>query len=96
MLAQVRKAKCPVIITKLDRLARDAHFLLGLEKADIEFVATDMPSANRLTVGIMSMVVEEERRMIYVRIKAVLTAAKAQGMIFSRTPAGRASLALDQ
>lgn len=83
MLAEAVKA-CRVygaklVIAKLDRLSRDAHFLLGLEKAGVDFVAADMPNANRLTVGIMAMVAEEERRMISRRTKDALAAAKRRG-----------------
>lgn len=66
-----------LVIAKLDRLSRDAHLLLGLKKAGVDFVAADMPSTNRLTVGIMAMVADEERRMISKRTKDALAAAKA-------------------
>ena len=69
-----------LLIAKLDRLSRDAVFLLSLEKAGIEFMAADMPTANRLTVGIMAMAAEEERRMISARTRAALQAAKAHGV----------------
>lgn len=69
-----------LLIAKLDRLARDAHFLLGLEKAGIDFVAADMPFANRVTIGVMALVAEEEARAISSRTKAALAARKARGL----------------
>lgn len=79
-IAACRVHGAKLVIAKLDRLSRDAHFLLGLDKAGVEFVAADMPSANRLTVGIMAMVAEEERRMISKRTKEALAAAKRRGV----------------
>jgi DNA invertase Pin-like site-specific DNA recombinase len=69
-----------LVIAKLDRLSRDAHFLLGLQKSEVKFVATDMPHANRMTVGVMALVAEQEREAISSRTKAALQAAKARGV----------------
>ena len=69
-----------LVIAKLDRLSRDAHFLLGLQKAGVKFVAADMPEANEMVVGIMALVAQAERRMISERTKAALQAAKARGI----------------
>ncbi|SHH13564.1 recombinase family protein [Bradyrhizobium erythrophlei] len=80
-LATCRLHGAKLVIAKLDRLSRNAHFLLGLEKAGVDFVCADMPNANRLTVGIMAMVAEEEGRMISARTKAALAAARKRGTV---------------
>src|SRR5438445_518696 len=38
-LAECRVRKATLVIAKLDRLARDAHFLLGLQRSGIAFTA---------------------------------------------------------
>ena len=70
-----------LVIAKLDWLSRDAAFLIGLESAGVDFVAADMPNANRLTVRLMAVLAQEEREMIGARTKAALQAAKARGTV---------------
>ena len=55
-------------------------FCWASKKAGVDFVAADMPNANKLTVHIMAMLAQEERRMISERTKAALAAAKARGI----------------
>jgi DNA invertase Pin-like site-specific DNA recombinase len=77
-MARLKGAR--LVIAKLDRLSRDAYFLLGLQKAGVSFVAADMPDANELTVHIMAGIAEHERKVIGARTKAALAAAKARGV----------------
>lgn len=79
-LAMCKKQKATLVIAKLDRLARNLHFISGLMESKINFVAVDMPTANRLTVHILAAVAEEEARAISARTKAALASAKARGV----------------
>jgi DNA invertase Pin-like site-specific DNA recombinase len=69
-----------LVVAKLDRLSRDIHFLTGLERAGIRFVAADMPEANEMVVHMMAVVAQAERKMISKRTKDALAAAKAKGV----------------
>lgn len=68
-----------LVIAKLDRLSRNAAFMIGLRDAGVDFVAADMPQADSFTVGILALVAEREREMITQRTKAALAAAKRRG-----------------
>lgn len=70
-----------LIIAKLDRLSRNAAFLINLRDAGVQFVAADMPEANAFTVGIMALVAQQEREAISARTKAALAAAKERGTV---------------
>ncbi len=78
-MALCRLRNATLVIAKID-LSRDAHFLLGLQKPGVRFVAADMPEANEMVVGIMAVVAQAERKMISARTKAALAAAKANGV----------------
>jgi DNA invertase Pin-like site-specific DNA recombinase len=80
-----------LVIAKLDRLSRNAAFLLTLRDSGVKFIAADMPDANELTVGIMALVAQQEREAISKRTKEALTAAKKRGQVLGN-PNGAAAL----
>jgi DNA invertase Pin-like site-specific DNA recombinase len=79
-LEAAKKAKATLIIAKLDRLARNVHFVSGLIESGVEFVAADMPQANKVMIQMHAVMSEWERDQISARTKAALAAAKARGV----------------
>lgn len=77
-----------LVVAKLDRLARNVLFTATLMESGIEFVACDLPTANRLTIHILAAVAEEEARMISRRTKDALAAAKARGVLLGSARPG--------
>lgn len=86
-LAACRMHGATLLIARLDRLSRNAAFLLSLRDSSVDFIAVDMPGANRLSIGVMAMVAEAEGEAISLRTKAALRIAKQRGVQLGR--AGR-------
>ncbi|MCL6683455.1 recombinase family protein [Sphingomonas alba] len=80
-----------MLVAKMDRLSRNAAFLLTLRDSGAKLVAADQPDVNDMTVGILAVVAEEERKAISARTSAALQAAKAKGRKLGN-PNGAAAL----
>src|SRR5829696_7670224 len=89
-LAHAKATGATLIVAKLDRLARNVAFISALMESGVDFVAADMPMANRLTVHVLAAVAEHEAAMISARTKAALQAAKARGQKLGNPNGARA------
>jgi DNA invertase Pin-like site-specific DNA recombinase len=87
-LALCRQKKAILIIAKLDRLSRNVAFIANLMESRVEFVACDMPEANKLTLHIMAAMAQHEREATSKRTKEALAAAKARGQILGSPKPG--------
>ena len=79
-LAHARKARATLVIAKLDRLARNVHFVSGLMESGVPFDCADRPGADPFRLHIEAAVAEEEARKISQRTKEALRAAKRKGV----------------
>ena len=78
-LALCRQKKAVLVIAKLDRLSRNVAFIANLMESRVEFIACDMPQANKLTLHIMAAMAQHEREATSKRTKEALAAARARG-----------------
>jgi DNA invertase Pin-like site-specific DNA recombinase len=78
-LALAKKQKATLVIAKLDRLARNVHFISGLLESNVQFVAADMPEADRTFLQMAAVFAEWEARKISERTKLALAEAKLRG-----------------
>lgn len=77
-LCKLKSAK--LIISRLDRLTRDLHFLTSLQKSKLDFTALDNPSADTLVIQILTSIAENESVNISRRTKFALDLAKSKGV----------------
>lgn len=79
LLKAIDKAKetnSKLIIAKLDRLSRNASFIFTLRDSGVDFVCADMPDANTLTIGLLSVLAQEEAERTSERTKSALAVIK--------------------
>jgi DNA invertase Pin-like site-specific DNA recombinase len=79
-IGHAKLAKATLVVAKLDRLARNVAFLSALMESDVDFVACDIPHANRFTIHILAAVAEYEARRISETTKSALAVAKRRGV----------------
>ena len=64
VLAQARKRKCPVLVAKLDRLSRDAHFISGLMSHKVPFIVAELGAdADPFMLHVYAALAEKERAL---------------------------------
>jgi len=86
-LGKARKLRCPVVVSKLDRLSRDVAFVAGLMAQRVPFIVTELGAdADPFMLHIYAALAQKERALISARTSAALQAKKATGaMLGNRT-----------
>lgn len=72
--------KATLVVSKLDRLGRNVHFLSGLIESRVDFICLDNPHMSKTMVQLLAVFAEHEADMISKRTKEALAAAKARGV----------------
>lgn len=84
-LEMCKRTGATLLIAKLDRLARNVHFVSGLIETGVDFIAADMPNANKVMIQMHAVMSEWERDQISERTRVALSAAKARGVVLGAT-----------
>jgi DNA invertase Pin-like site-specific DNA recombinase len=86
-LKEARAARCPLIVSRLDRLSRNVHFITGLMEHKVHFMVAALGrDCDTFTLHIYASLAEQERKMISERIKAALARSKNRGKLGVRHP----------
>src|ERR1700679_2926355 len=79
-ILRCKQSNATLLVAKLDRLSRNAAFLMNLRDSGVQFEAIDIQGANSMTVGVLALVAQHEAEAISARTKAALAARRARGL----------------
>jgi DNA invertase Pin-like site-specific DNA recombinase len=79
-IAMCKATKSRLIIAKLCRLSRNAHFVMSLQESNLDFVCCDMPNVDKFTIGILALVAQKEAERISINTRAGLQVARERGV----------------
>jgi DNA invertase Pin-like site-specific DNA recombinase len=81
-LARAAKLKCPIVVSKLDRLSRDVAFISGLMARGIPFVVAELGSdVDPFVLHLFAALAQKERSLISQRTRDALAAKKQSGVV---------------
>jgi DNA invertase Pin-like site-specific DNA recombinase len=83
-LKLAKKTKSTLVVVRLDRLARNVHFISGLMESGVEFKALDLPQADKFTLHIFAALAERASEDTSIRTKMGMAEARRQGKTFGR------------
>jgi DNA invertase Pin-like site-specific DNA recombinase len=75
-LKAAKAARGALLVSKLDRLGRNSHFITGLVEQRIRFVIVSMPNASAFEIQLHAAFAEEEARKISTRTTEALARSK--------------------
>lgn len=75
-----KSTKATLVVAKLDRLSREVKFIFELRDSKIDFICTDLPEFNTLTLGIFATIAQYERELTSQRTISALAEKKKQGV----------------
>jgi DNA invertase Pin-like site-specific DNA recombinase len=82
-LRGARVSRCPLIVSRLDRLSRNVHFITGLMEHKVHFIVAALGrDCDDFTLHIYASLAQQERKMISERCKVAIAAAKRKGKKF--------------
>jgi DNA invertase Pin-like site-specific DNA recombinase len=92
LAAALRKAKhikAPIVVSKLDRLSRDVHFISGLMTKRVPFIVAALgKNVDPFMLHIYAALAEKERSMISERTRDALAKAKQRGVVLGNPNVG--------